>query len=37
MQENPEDVDRLNEVEKRLTEYMGHWIEKELPVNFANQ
>ena len=35
MQEIPEDVDRLNEVEKRLTEYMGHWIEKELPVNFC--
>ncbi len=29
-----EDVDRLDEVEKRLTEYMGHWIEKEIPVNF---
>ena len=34
---NPEvkDILRLNEVEKRLTEYMGHWIEKELPVNFC--
>lgn len=34
MQEFLEDVDRLDEIEKRLTEYMGHWIEKEIPVNF---
>ena len=34
MKEVPEDVDRLDEIEKRLTEYMGDWIEKELPANF---
>lgn len=35
MQEIPEDVDRLNEIEKRLTKSMGHWIEKEIPVYFC--
>lgn len=35
MQEIPEDVDRLNEIENRLTKSMGHWIEKELPVDFC--
>lgn len=34
MQGMSEDADRLNEVEKRLTEYMGHWIEKKIPINF---
>lgn len=34
MQEIPEDNDRIEEVEKRLTEYMGHWVEKKLPANF---
>lgn len=35
MQEIPEDVDRLNEIEKRLTKSMGHWIEKKIPVDFC--
>lgn len=34
MQDIPEDIDRINEIEKRLTEYMGHWIKKETDVNF---
>lgn len=32
MQEISEDRDRLDEIEKRLTEYMGHWVEKEIPM-----
>ncbi|RGO24703.1 DUF2971 domain-containing protein [Dorea sp. OM02-2LB] len=30
MQEIPEDIDRINEIEKRLSDYMGHWKEKKL-------
>ena len=33
MQEISDDVSRLDEIDKRLTEYMGHWKEKEVPVD----
>lgn len=33
MQEIPEDIDRINEIEKRLEEYMGHWKEKKLDID----
>lgn len=33
MQEIPEDIDRINEIENRLVKYMGWWIEKELDTN----
>lgn len=33
MQEIPEDIDRINEIEKRLEEYMGHWKKKKLDVD----
>ena len=34
MEEISQDVEKLNEIEKRLTEYMGHWKGKKLDVNF---
>ena len=33
MQEIPEDIDRINEIENRLVKYMGWWIEKELDTS----
>lgn len=33
MQEIPADIDRINEIEKRLAEYMGHWKKKELNID----
>lgn len=34
MQEFSEDIDRINEIEKRLEACMGRWVEKELCVNY---